>query len=87
MSILSAAGNPQLQHASEDGYRFLLITAEDRDVLMLSFYCSTKMFYPLHQKCGTQNPTRYKSIVKPENFVEEDICRDLVRLLALLVVT
>ena len=52
------------QHASKDGFKSVVVTAEDTDVLILCLYVSTKIACPLYQKCGTQNRTRYVDIGK-----------------------
>jgi len=49
--------------ASESGYRSIVITSEDTDVMILRLSFS-KMSCPLYQKCGTQSRTQHIDIGK-----------------------
>ena len=49
----------QARHASDDGYKSIIINAEDTDVMILCLGFSMQISCPLYQKCGTENRTRY----------------------------
>jgi hypothetical protein len=65
-------------HAAEEGYRAIVITADDTDVLILSISLSKKLACPLYQKSGTKNRTRYIDVCKLACSLGEDICQALV---------
>ena len=51
-------------HAAEYGYKAVVITAEDTDVLVLCLGFNKNIPCPIYQKCGTQNRTRFLDITK-----------------------
>ena len=51
-------------HASEVGYKTIVISAEDTDVLILSLAFKKDISATLFQKCGTQSRTRFLDIGK-----------------------
>ena len=67
-------------HAAKDGYRSIVITADDTDVLTFSICLSKKLACPLYQKSGTENQTWYINICKLASSLGEDVCQALVGL-------
>lgn len=67
-------------HAAEDGYRSIVITADDTDVFILSVCLSKKLACPLYLKSGTENRTRYIDLCKLASSLGEDVCQALVGL-------
>ena len=51
-------------HAAESGYKAVVITAEDTDMLVLCLGFNKNIHCPIYQKCGTQNKTRFLDITK-----------------------
>ena len=55
-------------HAAESGYKAVIITAEDTDVLVLCLGFSKHIPCPMYQKCGTKNITRYLDTTKVPSY-------------------
>ena len=51
-------------HAAEQGYRAVVVTAENTDVMVLCLSFSPDISCPVFQKCGTKNRVRYIAINK-----------------------
>ena len=51
-------------HAAEEGYKAVVVTADDTDVLVLCLAFSADISCPIFQKCGTKNQVRYLDITK-----------------------
>lgn len=55
-------------HAAKTGYKTLVVTAEDIDV-MICVGLRKNIQCPIYQKCGTNNRTRYTDIHSPRHVV------------------
>ena len=51
-------------HAAESGYKAVIITSDDTDVLVLALGLSKGIQCQIYQKCGTQSQTRFLNITK-----------------------
>lgn len=67
-------------HASENGYRSIVISSEDTDVMILCLGYSMNISCPMYQKCGTANRTRYIDISKLGNSLGDNVCQGLIGL-------
>ena len=65
-------------HAAECGYKSVVITAEDTDILILCLGVSNIIPCPLYQKCGTKNRTRFLDISKLKHALGDSICNALI---------
>jgi len=67
-------------HAAEAGYKAVVITAEDTDVLVLCLAFNKDIPCPVYQKCGTQTRTRFLDIDKLARSMGDSVCDALVGL-------
>ena len=65
-------------HASAEGYRAVVVTAYNTDVMVLCLAFSAGISYPLFQKCGTNNRVRYIDIPKLRHVLGYGVCNSLV---------
>ena len=65
-------------HAAECGYKSVVITAEDTDVLILCLGFSINIPSPMFQKCGTKNRTRFIDIKKLSYALGGSVCDALI---------
>ena len=65
-------------HAAESGYKSVIITADDTDVLVLCLGLSNNIPCPIYQKCGTKNRIRYLDITKLRHALGGDTCEALI---------
>lgn len=65
-------------HAAESGYKAVIITAEDTDVLVLCVGFVKDIPCLVYQKSGTQNRTRFLDINKLGQSLGNSVCHSLV---------
>ena len=65
-------------HAPEEGYRAVVVTADDTDVMVLCLAFSPDISCPLFQKCGTKNRVRYIDINKLRHGLGDGVCNALI---------
>ena len=65
-------------HAAEEGYRAVVVTANDTDVMVLCLAYSPDISCPLLQKCGTKNRVRYIDINKLRHGLGDGVCHSLI---------
>lgn len=65
-------------HAAESGYKSVVVTAEDTDVLVLCLGMCKKIPCRMYQKCGTKARTRFLDISKLSNALGRSVCKALV---------
>ena len=65
-------------HAAEEGYRAVVVTAEDTDVMFLCLALSPDISCPLFQKCGTKNRVRYIDINQLRHGLGDDVFNYLI---------
>ena len=65
-------------HAAEEGYRAVVVTAEDTDVMVLCLAFSPAVSCPLFQKCGTKNRVRYIDINKLRHGLGDGVFDSLI---------
>ena len=67
-------------HAADEGYRSVIITAEDTDVLILCICFSKKLGCEIYIKSGTLNRTRYIDVCRLAKTLGDDMCKALLAL-------
>ncbi|KAG0716309.1 hypothetical protein GWK47_009996 [Chionoecetes opilio] len=67
-------------HAAESGYKSVIITAEDTDVMVLCLGMCHKIPSHLFQKCGTKNRTRFLDITTLSRTLGGSVCDSLIRM-------
>lgn len=65
-------------HAAESGYKSVIITAEDTDVMVLCLGMCHKISSHLFQKCGTKNRTRFLDITTLRSTLGGSVCDSLI---------
>ncbi|KAG0727945.1 hypothetical protein GWK47_003897 [Chionoecetes opilio] len=65
-------------HAAESGYKSVIITAEDTDVMVLCLGMCHKIPSHLFQKCGTKNRTRFLDITTLSRTLGGSVCDSLI---------
>lgn len=65
-------------HAAKEGYKAVIVAADDTDVLVLCLAFSANILCPLFQKCGTKTRVRYLDINKLHQSLGDGICNALV---------
>jgi len=68
-------------HAAQTGYKAVVITAEDIDVLVLCLAFNNDIPCSLYQKCGTINRTQFQDISRMARALGHNVCTALVGLL------
>ena len=67
-------------HAAEEGYKAVVVVADDTDVLVLCLAFSDDISCPIFQKCGTKNRVRYLDIMKLWQRLGDGVCSALIGL-------
>ena len=57
---------------------YVVVTAEDTDVLLLCLGMCNKFRCRMYQKCGTKARTRWLDITKLSNALERGVCNALI---------
>ena len=65
-------------HATEEGYRAVVVTADDTDVMVLCLAFSPDISCPLFQKCGTKNRVRYIDNNKLRHGLGDGVCNSRI---------
>ncbi len=65
-------------HAAQSGYKSVIITAEDTDVMVLCLSVCSKIPCSMYQKCGTKNRARFLEINKLSRVLGGSVCDALV---------
>lgn len=65
-------------HAAESGYKSVIISAEDTDVMVLSLGMCDKIPSHMFQKCGTKNRTRFLDITTLSHTLGGSMCDSLI---------
>ena len=67
-------------HAAESGFKSVVVSAEDTDVLVLCVAVSKRIPCPMYQKCGTKNRARFLDITKLSHALGDGVCNALIGL-------
>ena len=67
-------------HAANAGYKAIIITADDTDVLVICLGLNSNFPCPIYQKRGTQNCVRFLDIGKLARAIGKSICNAVVGL-------
>ena len=65
-------------HAAEEGYRAVVATADDTDVMVICLAFSPDIACPLFQKCGTKNRVRYIDINQLRHGLGDGVCNSRI---------
>ena len=65
-------------HASQAGYKAIIISAEDTDAFALCFAFSNVIAYPMYQRQSTKRHTRFIDIKKLVSVFGVDICQAIL---------
>ena len=65
-------------HAAEEGYRAVVVTPDDTDVMVLCLVFSPDISCPLFLKCRTKNRVRYIDINKLRHGLGYGVCDSLI---------
>ena len=65
-------------HAAEEGYRAVVVTPDDTDVMVLCLVFSPDISCPLFLKCRTKNRVRYIDINKLRHGLGDGVCDSLI---------
>ncbi len=68
------------RHTAEDGFKSIVISTEDTDMLILCIIFSKKLACSLYQKSGTQNRTRYIGLCQLAQSLDDSVSQALVGL-------
>lgn len=67
-------------HAAEEGYKAVVVVADDTDVSVLCLAFSDDISCPIFQKCGTKNRVRYLDIMKLRQRLGDNVCSAMIGL-------
>ncbi len=65
-------------HAAESGYKSVIITAKDTDVMVLRLGICSKIPFSMYQKCRTKKRTRFLDITKLSRVLGDSVSDALV---------